>query len=177
MPSSDKREHPRFNLELPVNLKIGNKNSELSDTRNISASGALLSTELSLPVGTTLEIDVDIPVDALKTLEGENARVTLKGRVVRVKGREKAVAFEEACEFQSDAASANPGDDAGLTARQKEILGFIARGYSNRDIAEELFISPLTVKTHLQNIFTKINVKQRLQAALWAAKHLPAQED
>ncbi len=176
MSSSDKRDHPRFNLELPVNLKIGNENSALSDTRNISASGALVSTELSLPVGTTLEIDVDIPLDALKTLKGENAKVKLKGRVVRVTGKEKAVAFDETCEFQSEAPLTEPLDDAGLTARQKEILGFIAKGYSNREIADELFISPLTVKTHLQNIFTKINVKQRLQAALWAAKHLPVQD-
>ena len=60
MSPSDKREHPRFNLELPVNLKIGSNNSATSDTRNISASGALVSTDLQLPVGTTLEIDIDM---------------------------------------------------------------------------------------------------------------------
>ena len=51
-------------------------------------------------------------------------------------------------------------------------IGLIAQGYTNNEIAHHLFISPHTVKTHLQNIFGKIKVTQRLQAALWAAKYL-----
>ncbi|WDP93254.1 MAG: response regulator transcription factor [Desulfobacter sp.] len=88
---------------------------------------------------------------------------------------DKAVAFDGDCEFMPPE-EAHEGDDAGLTRRQKEILGLIAKGCSNKEIADTLFISPLTVKTHLQNIFAKINVKQRLQAALWAAKHLSIDE-
>ncbi len=59
-----------------------------------------------------------------------------------------------------------------LTPREIEILSFIAAGAKNEHIAEELFISPNTVKTHIYNIFKKINVPNRLQAALWAAKNL-----
>ena len=59
-----------------------------------------------------------------------------------------------------------------LTSRQIEILAQVAVGASNDEIAEKLCVSPHTVKTHLYNVFKKIKVANRLQAALWAAKHL-----
>jgi DNA-binding NarL/FixJ family response regulator len=59
-----------------------------------------------------------------------------------------------------------------LTHREIEILSLIAIGEKNEDIAEKLFVSSNTVKTHIYNIFKKINVTNRLQAALWAAKNL-----
>jgi LuxR family transcriptional regulator of csgAB operon len=59
-----------------------------------------------------------------------------------------------------------------LTHRQTEILAQVAVGASNDEIAANLNVSPHTVKTHLYNIFKKIKVTNRLQAALWAAKHL-----
>ena len=59
-----------------------------------------------------------------------------------------------------------------LTRRQTEILAQVAVGASNDEIADRLNISSHTVKTHLYNIFKKIKVTNRLQAALWAAKHL-----
>lgn len=59
-----------------------------------------------------------------------------------------------------------------LTTREQEILAQIASGSGNQMIADELCISPHTVKTHTYNIFKKIDVTGRFQAALWAAKHL-----
>ena len=59
-----------------------------------------------------------------------------------------------------------------LTRREIEILGKLAGGNSNQNIAETLFISRHTVKTHIYNIYKKINVSDRLQAALWATKNL-----
>ena len=59
-----------------------------------------------------------------------------------------------------------------LTSRQTEILALVAVGATNEQIADKLCISPQTVKSHLYNIFKKINVPNRVQAALWAAKHL-----
>jgi len=59
-----------------------------------------------------------------------------------------------------------------LTQRQIEILALIAVGATNDDISDKLCISPHTVKNHLYNIFKKINVPNRVQAALWAAGNL-----
>lgn len=59
-----------------------------------------------------------------------------------------------------------------LSRREADILGLIVEGDTNEEIADKLFVSKHTVKTHLYNIFKKINVKSRFQAALWAAKHL-----
>jgi len=63
-------------------------------------------------------------------------------------------------------------DPALLTAREVEILTLIAAGTKNEEIAEQLYISPHTVRTHIYNIFKKINVPNRLQAALWAVQNL-----
>lgn len=57
-----------------------------------------------------------------------------------------------------------------LTEREIEILKLIAKGKNNRDIANTLYISEKTVKNHITNIFKKINVVDRTQAALYAIK-------
>lgn len=59
-----------------------------------------------------------------------------------------------------------------LTFREREILSMIAAGLSKDDIADDLGISPHTVKTHTHNIYQKINVTNRIRAALWATQNL-----
>ena len=58
-----------------------------------------------------------------------------------------------------------------LTRREIEVLILIARGKSNNEIGEELFISEKTVKNHITNIFRKLDVNDRTQAALYAVKN------
>jgi len=59
-----------------------------------------------------------------------------------------------------------------LTQREIEILRLLSIGVTNEEIAEKTFITLNTVKTHLYNIYKKINVKNRLQAIFWADKNI-----
>ncbi|MGF7399923.1 response regulator transcription factor [Thermoanaerobacterium thermosaccharolyticum] len=58
-----------------------------------------------------------------------------------------------------------------LTDREMQILSLIAEGYSNKEIADKLFLSEKTVKNHVYNIFRKLDVKDRTQAAIYLLKN------
>ena len=60
-----------------------------------------------------------------------------------------------------------------LSCRENEILRFLASGLKNREIAENLFISEKTVKTHLNSIYRKLNVASRSQAVIYAISRAP----
>jgi DNA-binding NarL/FixJ family response regulator len=57
-----------------------------------------------------------------------------------------------------------------LTEREREILGMLAQGRTNQEISTELSISIGTTKNHISNILSKLNVRDRTQAALWAQR-------
>ncbi|MFG3119509.1 response regulator [Streptomyces sp. NPDC048197] len=63
------------------------------------------------------------------------------------------------------------GRGTSLTDRESEVLGLIADGRSNREIARALVLSEKTVKTHVSNILMKLDLADRTQAALWAVRH------
>jgi DNA-binding NarL/FixJ family response regulator len=63
-------------------------------------------------------------------------------------------------------------DNKKLSLREKEVLNLIAKGYSNKEIANILFLSEKTVKNHTSNIFKKINVTDRTNAAIYALNNL-----
>lgn len=65
----------------------------------------------------------------------------------------------------------NPDLHEELTAREKDILNLLAKGYDNQTIADELFISLKTVKTHVSNILAKLQVDDRTQAVVYAFRH------
>lgn len=60
--------------------------------------------------------------------------------------------------------------DAALTDREREVLRHVARGWSNKRIAQELFISENTVKNHVRNILDKLQLRSRTEAALYAVR-------
>ena len=61
-------------------------------------------------------------------------------------------------------------DNGLLTAQEKKVLKLVANGETNKEIAAALCISPATVKRHLENILRKLQLKNRVTAAVYAVK-------
>lgn len=314
------RNAERFDLELPTKLSVTSEkgHQQLADllTKDVCAGGAFLSAENPLPTGTEVELNITIPLDHIKGLDGRKSKIRAIGSVVRAASGGMAVQFEvsyqmlpvmphivayvagrnklqnellaryleqdlglramhgpiEALEddFNADENTtyiamldyknvkslvplteleakvdikgaqtmlalfnADPTKELGvralqhglrgvffndvgmdmfskgihaltrgelwyprdilsagllasqaqqsaeteltedsLTRKEKEILAKVASGATNKEIADQMFISVHTVKTHLYNIYKKIDASNRLQATLWASKHL-----
>ena len=64
----------------------------------------------------------------------------------------------------------SPESPEALTEREAEVLRLVARGWANKQIAQELFVGEKTVKAHVSNILTKLGVQSRTQAALHAVR-------
>jgi two-component system nitrate/nitrite response regulator NarL len=67
-----------------------------------------------------------------------------------------------------DEVKPSTANEAGLTPREEEILGLIAKGYSNKLIARELDISVGTIKVHVKHLLKKLRLRTRVEAAVWA---------
>ncbi|WP_071517393.1 response regulator transcription factor [Geitlerinema sp. PCC 9228] len=78
--------------------------------------------------------------------------------------------------FEKAMAAPPPADDPPalelLTPREREVLRLIAQGYSNREIASQLYISERTVKNHVNSILHRLDLRDRTQAAIFATRHL-----
>lgn len=79
------------------------------------------------------------------------------------------IVLEAAAQFQQ-VQDVKPEKDYGLTSREAQILKLITEGYSNNEIANQLFVSINTTKAHVASILQKLEVDDRLQAALKALK-------
>jgi two-component system, NarL family, response regulator LiaR len=94
-------------------------------------------------------------------------------RAVRAAKRGEAVLHPEVAAklMQEFTAPRNADPDAEpLTEREMDVLRLIARGHSNREIADSLIISEKTVKTHVSNILSKLHLADRTQAAIYALR-------
>lgn len=84
---------------------------------------------------------------------------------------EQLGAAPDAAQLDAHFPTARPPPAGGLTSRQVEVLALVAAGRTNREIAEELFVSEHTVRRHLQNIFAKVGVTSRAAATAFAYEH------
>lgn len=84
-----------------------------------------------------------------------------KPKTVQTVVVEKEVYVSRPAESQIDAAELK---NLGLSSREYEVLLLVAKGHSNAEIAEQLFLSLSTVKTHVSNLLSKMEVKSRTQA-------------
>lgn len=82
---------------------------------------------------------------------------------------ESQVASKIMNRFRTPKAAAQPHEE--LTDREMEVLRLIAKGKSNQELADDLFIGVKTVKFHVTNVLAKLGVEDRTQAAIYAFKH------
>ncbi|WP_039839964.1 LuxR C-terminal-related transcriptional regulator [Vibrio owensii] len=94
-------------------------------------------------------------------IDGDNwlSRRLLEQLLTYYKGKESTYSIE-------------PAEEVELTRREIQVLQMLKDGGSNMEIADSLFISEHTIKSHLYNIFRKIEVKNRTQATSWAKRNL-----
>ena len=92
-------------------------------------------------------------------------RTVAAGEALLAPSVTKRIVEEFARRPAAPAAAAEVGD---LTERELDVLRLLARGRSNAEIAEELFVGDATVKTHVSNVFTKLGIRDRVQAVVYA---------
>ena len=83
---------------------------------------------------------------------------------------ERAIEYALSGEGSPAPSTATPRP-AGLSAREAEVLGLVAKGLPNARVAEELFISPRTVDRHLNSVYRKLGVSSRAGATRFALDH------
>jgi DNA-binding NarL/FixJ family response regulator len=90
----------------------------------------------------------------------------------RIHAGEVVVTYEDPVdEMDAAAVGAWPGQGEGLTEREAEIVALVAQGYSNHDIAGQLYLSINTVKSYIRSAYRKMDVTSRSRAVLWAIDH------
>jgi two-component system nitrate/nitrite response regulator NarL len=129
-------------------LTVSEDADDLIETLRLGASGYLLK-----------NIDTQMLLDSIRrAAEGES--------VVSAEMTSKLVRGIQA----NPRLEAQPADRDRLSPREREILGFLAKGASNKEIARELQVAESTVKIHVQHILRKLNLTSRVQAAVYAVE-------
>ena len=119
------------------------------DTLRAGASGYLLK-----------NIETEALLDSIRRAVSGDSVVSTEMTTKLVKGlRASTVSGNDEVEKES------------LSPREREILGYVAKGASNKEIARTLDLAESTVKIHVQHILRKLNLSSRVQAAVYAIEH------
>jgi DNA-binding NarL/FixJ family response regulator len=129
-------------------LTVSTTSDDVLDAIAAGASGYLLK-----------DAEADEIVNAVRTASEGRSPLSpeIAGAVVK-RVREQSIASDQ------------PEDLLALSEREKEILRLVAHGRDNTEIAQELYLSPSTVKNHVSSILDKLGVDSRVQAAVRAAR-------
>jgi DNA-binding NarL/FixJ family response regulator len=96
------------------------------------------------------------------------AKISIKLLLARLEAHirksSNALTFDDDLPFDNNSSSL-------LTRREKEILMYVIKGFTNKEIAEKVYITNLTAANHVKTILKKLNVKNRTQAVVYAIKH------
>jgi DNA-binding NarL/FixJ family response regulator len=117
----------------------------------------------------------DNAVRAARTLIDRGEKGVLITAEPQASALAKAFGLERATTDERECVAALQHESAvtqvGLTRREREVLALVAHGYTNRAVAEHLVLAESTVQEHVSNILSKLGVKNRVEATLWAVKH------
>jgi DNA-binding NarL/FixJ family response regulator len=105
----------------------------------------------------------------LKTVNKEELISTIRKVATGEKYFSQEVTAQLMNNFSDKTSKENPADV--LTKREKEILGLIAQGLTDKEIAEKVFLSPLTITTHRKNILSKLGLKNKVELARFAMEN------
>jgi two-component system nitrate/nitrite response regulator NarL len=132
-----------------VMLTVSEAENDLVDTLRAGASGYLLK-----------NIETETLLDSIRRAVSGDSVVSAEMTTKLVKGLRATGAGTGAAE-----------EKEALTPREHEILGYVAKGASNKEIARALDLAESTVKIHVQHILRKLNLSSRVQAAVYAIEH------
>ena len=150
-------------------IKDGYKSAQLSG-KNCAFLSANNTVKYNLEVIKKLDIKniVEISKSQISNEELINEDgIEYVGFLVKGTNKKSYVRSMLTC-FMNDKSKKN---EIKLSEREKEVLNLISKGYSNKEIAKELFLSEKTVKNHVSSIFKKINVTDRTKAAIYAMEN------
>ena len=131
-------------------LTVSDEESDLYDAIKAGASGYLLK-----------EIATDEVADAVRSVWAGQSRIS------------PSMASKLLSEFAAMSKKSREGSELPapkLTDREMEVLGLLAEGLNNKDIAKQLFISENTVKNHVRNILDKLHMRSRMEAVVYAVR-------
>jgi two-component system, NarL family, nitrate/nitrite response regulator NarL len=132
-----------------IMLTVSEAANDLIDTLRAGASGYLLK-----------NIETETLLDSIRRAVAGDSVVSAEMTTKLVKGLRAAGGGSETAE-----------DKETLSPREHEILGYVAKGASNKEIARALGLAESTVKIHVQHILRKLNLSSRVQAAVYAIEH------
>lgn len=158
MPGISGREAVQLiNEEVPgthvVMLTVSEDAEDLFDTLRAGARGYLLK-----------NIETDYLVDAIQRVIGGEA-------VMAAQMTAKLVQGFRTLSSGGGGEAEQPGDKEKLSPREREIVALLAKGASNKEMANTLSVAESTIKIHIQNIFKKLNLTSRVQVAVYAIEH------
>jgi len=132
-----------------IMLTVSEAADDLVDTLRAGASGYLLK-----------NIETEVLLDSIRRAVSGDSVVSAEMTTKLVKG------------LRASSASGTDGDEKeSLSPREREILGYVAKGASNKEIARTLDLAESTVKIHVQHILRKLKLSSRVQAAVYAIEH------
>jgi DNA-binding CsgD family transcriptional regulator len=164
-------DYPQTSLHLTVARTSALRGDTIEATAAFERARASLDASGQRPLRAIADYDEAVFLTRSKGADLGRAQQLLEDALERFadQGMSAWAARAEAARATLGPAGARSHFPAGLTEREVDVIRLVGRGYSDRQISEELFISTRTVNAHLRNMFAKANVNNRTELSVWAS--------